>query len=124
RIWLWAVRRRTGMTGWVVGEGVACLGLVGLAVGLAAVTPAFLVYVAVMVAGQRGGGVGGPGGVRRLRLCQAGLAQRRGVRGTPALRQGAGQLHGPGGAELPLAGRAGGHQPRPPLLQPRPLATA
>ncbi len=51
RIWLWAARNAKGVRGWVVGEGVACLALAGLAVGLAAVTPAFLVYAALMVTG-------------------------------------------------------------------------
>src|SRR5207248_673945 len=51
RIWLWAVRNARGARGWVIGEGIGCAGLVGLALALFPLTPAPLVYAALMVAG-------------------------------------------------------------------------
>src|SRR5262245_8982977 len=46
RLWLWAWRHAGRVRGWVAGEGLACLALVGLAVAFAPVTPVPLVYVA------------------------------------------------------------------------------
>jgi beta-carotene hydroxylase len=52
RIWLWAVRNGKQVRGWVIGEGLACLALLGLAVALAPVTPVFLIYAALMMMGS------------------------------------------------------------------------
>ncbi len=52
RVWWWAVRRGGKDRAWVVGEGVACAVVVAGSVALAPVTPVFLVYVALVVAGS------------------------------------------------------------------------
>lgn len=52
RVWVWAVRRGGKDRPWVVGEGVACVALVAGAVALTPLTPVFLIYVALMVAGS------------------------------------------------------------------------
>jgi beta-carotene hydroxylase len=52
RIWLWAVRHAGRVRAWVVGEGVACVALLGLAVLLSAVTPVPLVYAGLMLMGS------------------------------------------------------------------------
>jgi beta-carotene hydroxylase len=52
RIWLWAVRSAGPVRAWVVGEGIACLALLGLAVALWPVTPAPLVYAALVLLGS------------------------------------------------------------------------
>lgn len=52
RIWLWAVRNARPVRAWVIGEGVACLTLAGLAVALSTATPALLVYAALMTLGS------------------------------------------------------------------------
>jgi beta-carotene hydroxylase len=51
RLWLGAVRNAKGARAWVVGEGVACLALAGLAVALSPVTIAPLVYAALVTVG-------------------------------------------------------------------------
>jgi len=52
RIWLWALKNAKGARGWVVGEGLACVFLVALSIGLVSVTPIFLVYVVLMIMGS------------------------------------------------------------------------
>src|SRR5262249_54870192 len=52
RVWLWAVRHAGRVRAWVVGEGVACLALVGLAVAVSPVTPIPLVYAMLIVMGS------------------------------------------------------------------------
>jgi beta-carotene hydroxylase len=52
RLWHWALRHSSQGRAWVVGEGVACLGLLGLAAALWPVTPAPLTYVVLMVLGS------------------------------------------------------------------------
>jgi beta-carotene hydroxylase len=52
RVWWWAVRRRGKERAWVLGEGVGCVALLVGSAALAAVTPVFLVYAALMVAGS------------------------------------------------------------------------
>jgi beta-carotene hydroxylase len=52
RIWVWALRTNRRARPWIVGEGIACLSLVGLAVALCPRTPVFLVYVVLMVMGS------------------------------------------------------------------------
>jgi beta-carotene hydroxylase len=52
RVWLWATRRASKDRPWVIGEGVACFALVIASVAMATVTPVFLVYVGLMVAGS------------------------------------------------------------------------
>jgi beta-carotene hydroxylase len=51
RICWWAIRRG-GKSAWVVGEVATCGALVVTAAALAVVTPVFLVYVALMIAGS------------------------------------------------------------------------
>jgi len=51
RVWLWAYRGGADRA-WVAGEGVACAGLLAASAVLAAVTPVFAVYAALMVAGS------------------------------------------------------------------------
>src|SRR5262249_37041145 len=52
RVWWWAVRRGGKERVWVLGEGVACVALLVGSAALAAVTPLFLVYAALMLAGS------------------------------------------------------------------------
>lgn len=52
RIWLWAVRNARRARGWVLGEGMACVGIVALSVALSAVTLIPLAYVALMIMGS------------------------------------------------------------------------
>ena len=52
RIWLWVVRNARQARAWVVGEGVACVSLLGLAAALFPVTPVPLVYAAAVVMGS------------------------------------------------------------------------
>jgi len=51
RIWLWAVRHVRHDRGWIIGEGIACVLLAGLALALVPLTPIFLIYAGLMVAG-------------------------------------------------------------------------
>ncbi len=51
RVWLWAVRHARRGRAWIVGEGVACLALIGLAAALWPVTPAPLAYAALVILG-------------------------------------------------------------------------
>jgi beta-carotene hydroxylase len=51
RIWLWAVRHARHDRGWIIGEGIACVLLAGLALALVPFTPIFLIYAGLMVAG-------------------------------------------------------------------------
>ena len=51
RVYAWALRRGKDRR-WVVGEGVACVALAAGSVALLPVTPAFAIYVALMVAGS------------------------------------------------------------------------
>ncbi len=52
RIWLWSLRNAPRRRGWIVGEGLACVVLIGLAVALTALTWVFVVYVVLMVMGS------------------------------------------------------------------------
>jgi beta-carotene hydroxylase len=52
RVWLWAVRHAGRARAWVIGEGVACLALLGVAIALWPVTPVPLVYAGLMVLGS------------------------------------------------------------------------
>ena len=52
RLWRWAVRDAKHGRRWIIGEGVACVALVGVAVALTPLTIIPLIYVAVMVAGS------------------------------------------------------------------------
>src|SRR5262249_61375282 len=52
RIWLWALRNAKQAGTWIVGEGIACLALVGLAIRLSNVTPLFTIYAALMITGS------------------------------------------------------------------------
>jgi beta-carotene hydroxylase len=52
RIWFWALRNAKHARAWIVGEGVVCLALIGLAAALYPVTAVFLVYVTLMVMGS------------------------------------------------------------------------
>ena len=52
RIWFWAVKRCDPKRAWIIAEGIACLGLVGLAIALSSVTMVFLVYVGLMIMGS------------------------------------------------------------------------
>jgi beta-carotene hydroxylase len=52
RIWLWALKNARPARAWVVGEGVACLLLAGLAVVLSRVSPALPVYAALVTMGS------------------------------------------------------------------------
>ena len=51
RIWLWAVRNARQARVWIVGEGVACLALLGLAAAVCPITPAPLIYAVLMMMG-------------------------------------------------------------------------
>jgi beta-carotene hydroxylase len=52
RIWLWALRNARQARARVIGEGVACLALFGLALALGVVTPVPLVYAALVTLGS------------------------------------------------------------------------
>jgi beta-carotene hydroxylase len=52
RVWWWAVRRCGKERAWVLGEGVGCVALLVGSAALAAVSPVFLVYAGLMVAGS------------------------------------------------------------------------
>ena len=52
RVWVWALRRGGKARPWVVGEGAACAALALGSLALLPVTPAFAVYVGLMVAGS------------------------------------------------------------------------
>ena len=52
RVWWWAVRRGGKERVWIIGEGVACLMLATGSIACATVTPIFLVYAVLMVAGS------------------------------------------------------------------------
>jgi beta-carotene hydroxylase len=52
RIWLWALRNAPAARPWVVGEGIACLVLLTLAVALCPMTPVPLVYAALVILGS------------------------------------------------------------------------
>ncbi len=52
RLWLWALRNAPAARAWVIGEGVACLALAGLAATLWPVTSAPLIYAALVVLGS------------------------------------------------------------------------
>ncbi len=52
RVWWWAFRRGGNERWWVIGEGCACLMLVAGCVISMAVTPVFLLYAALMIAGS------------------------------------------------------------------------
>ena len=51
RIWLWAMRNARQVRAWVVAEGVVCLALASAAVALCPITPVFVVYMALVIAG-------------------------------------------------------------------------
>jgi beta-carotene hydroxylase len=52
RIWAWAMKNAHRGRTWIFVEGVGCLSLLGLAVGLTPITPIFVVYAALMVMGS------------------------------------------------------------------------
>jgi beta-carotene hydroxylase len=52
RLWLWAVRNARKVRLWVLGEGLACLAVAGLAVVLYPWTAVLLIYVALVVMGS------------------------------------------------------------------------
>jgi beta-carotene hydroxylase len=52
RLWVWAVWNAGHARAWIIGEGLACLVVAGLAVALTVVTPIFLVYAVLMVMGS------------------------------------------------------------------------
>ncbi|WP_020475735.1 fatty acid desaturase family protein [Zavarzinella formosa] len=52
RAWWWAVRRGGRDRAWMIGEALACLSLVIASALLAPVTPVFLIYAALMIAGS------------------------------------------------------------------------
>jgi beta-carotene hydroxylase len=52
RLWLWAMSNAPQARGWVVGEGIACLVLAGVAVALTPVTLVFAVYAVLVVLGS------------------------------------------------------------------------
>jgi beta-carotene hydroxylase len=52
RVWFWAVRRGGPSRGWIIGEGIACLLLVGTTPALARVSIAFPVYALLMIMGS------------------------------------------------------------------------
>ena len=52
KLWLWAVRNARPVRAWVVGEGVACLVLMVVAIALIPVTPVFAIYAGLMIAGS------------------------------------------------------------------------
>ncbi len=52
RIWFWALRHAERGRRWIVGEGLACAGLLPLAVALVPVTRVPLAYAALMVMGS------------------------------------------------------------------------
>jgi beta-carotene hydroxylase len=52
RIWIWAMRNARRDSAWMVGEGAACIVLIGLAAALAPLTPIFLIYAALMILGS------------------------------------------------------------------------
>jgi fatty acid desaturase len=51
RIWLWAIRHAPRDKAWIAGEGIACVILTCAAAALAPITPVFLIYTVLMIAG-------------------------------------------------------------------------
>jgi len=52
RIWLWALRNAGPSRGWIIGEGIACVAAMCLAVITLPFSPVLLVYVALMKMGS------------------------------------------------------------------------
>ncbi len=52
RVWFWALRRGRQTRGWIVGEGIGCLLLVGAALALGRVSLVFPVYAVLMIMGS------------------------------------------------------------------------
>ena len=52
RIWLWAWRNAIGKRRWIVGEGIACVALLGAAAATCSLSAILPVYVGLMIAGS------------------------------------------------------------------------
>jgi beta-carotene hydroxylase len=52
RVWIWALRNAKEGRSWIVGEGIASLLLLALALILTPITPVFLVYAVLMLMGS------------------------------------------------------------------------
>jgi beta-carotene hydroxylase len=52
RIWCWALCNARRARVWIIGEGIACVLLLALAIALVCITPIFLIYACLMVMGS------------------------------------------------------------------------